>query len=103
MKKLTETFWNGDQSWNYRAHWSLANRCLRVTIRRNSYDDQSYQNVELFDGDQWNHIVDEPIAASFKDVSYVELELKPSKKEIFYKAEAEMLKTVTTIFTAHRV
>jgi hypothetical protein len=59
------------QSWDYTAIWALLPpnnpdpkldriRRVRVEIHRDFYDEQSYIRASLFDGIQWNFLVDVP-------------------------------------------
>lgn len=63
LKRLTQHCWKGSQSWNYQATWDTGQHRLRVTFKRDSYDDQSYARVEALDPDRvtWNPLHHIPI------------------------------------------
>ena len=73
--QISEQFYLANQSWNYElTSRSPSGHKLRVEIRRNSYDDQSYVHGLVFDTihNKWNVIVSRPIGtASCKSASYV--------------------------------
>lgn len=55
--------WNSDQSWNARRHYATADgRRVRVNIRRNAYDHQSFARLEGFDRSAmtWRTVVELP-------------------------------------------
>lgn len=62
MKKsiIHEKIFNGSQSVNYTGLWKISEsgqtQKLRVLIKRDSYDSQSYAKVQLWDGSQWNFV-----------------------------------------------
>jgi len=53
MKMLNERVWNSDQSWNLERVLSFGEHRLRLRIRHNAYDFQSYGRIERWNGDQW--------------------------------------------------
>lgn len=72
MVKITESCYKEHQSWWYRKVVIIDSHKLRVNIRRNAYDEQSYANVERWDGTKWQVIHDLPITdCACKTVSYV--------------------------------
>lgn len=83
IKNISTKFFNQSQSWNYERIVKCAVRgapaTLKVFIRRNAYDEQSYGRTYLWDGQKWENVVDYPISfLKCKSVSYVER--KPSEK-----------------------
>jgi len=48
MRTIDERFWKGSQSLNYTRIVSAGDRRFRVTIKRDSYDNQSYARVEAW-------------------------------------------------------
>lgn len=75
ITKISEQFYNAHQSWNYEVisqrHDGLK---LKVSIRRNAYDDQSYVRGYALDPVhfKWNLIVDDCIEfANCAKASYV--------------------------------
>lgn len=91
---------NHSQSWWLESIWKIGNRVVRIKIRRNSYDEQSYQQADLFDGDQWNTLVYWPIGATFKDVSYAG-KMRPEWEEIFVQAEFALIGEVKLFLENH--
>ena len=48
MKTISERIWNASQSWNYEHIATVDGHKVRVRIRRNFYDTQSYAEVQVF-------------------------------------------------------
>ncbi len=47
---------------------------LRIVIRRNAFDFQSYGHVDMWDGNKWNNVIDVPITElESRKVDYVTL------------------------------
>ena len=57
-ERNTLRVWKGHQSWNYRAIWTVRGKKVRVTIKVDSYDFQSYGRAEILSEtkDKWNVI-----------------------------------------------
>ena len=58
---ISERTWNANQSWNYEWLGKAGSHSVRVVIRRNAYDDQSFAKVDRFDGSAWKTIVSKAI------------------------------------------
>lgn len=78
-KLISERCYNQDQSWYFERTVKVKNefneRSLRVTIRRNAYDNQSYARVDVWDTSKnvWNRVVNAPITeCECKRISYVD-------------------------------
>lgn len=72
-KQISEQSFNQCQSWNY--HWTgkLGKKSVKVEIRRNAYDMQSYINGFVMKDDSWSKLIYRPITLSpVKEVSYVD-------------------------------
>lgn len=54
--------WLGNQSWHYQSLWKYGSERLRIDIRRNAYDDQSYARVDIWSrtDNRWNEIASRP-------------------------------------------
>jgi len=93
--KMTEKVWDANQSWYYQAVHKLYGRTLRVDIRRNAYDEQSWAKISLFDKEtgNWNVIATNPHMKCLH-ISYVQKNIKAnvflSDEDILLK-EAKML------------
>jgi hypothetical protein len=73
METISTQFYNLDQSWHYEIIVRVGGVKLRVLIRRNAYDDQSYVRGYAFSELKWNLLVDRPIqTAKCEPVSYVQ-------------------------------
>ena len=75
MKQISERFYNSGQrqSWHYERIVDNGDLKLRVFIKRNAYDSQSYVRGYVLDGKKWNCIVDRPIeGAACYNVSYLQ-------------------------------
>jgi hypothetical protein len=55
MKTIIERVWKGSQSWNYQHVFTVPGTLhkLRVTVKRDSYDEQSWARIELWSGASW--------------------------------------------------
>lgn len=109
-EQLNVKFYNHDQSWHHETLWKCTIHSedrtatwpprvykVKVEIRRNAYDDQSYQRAYAFDhtAAKWNLIVNSPIkGAACYDVSYV---CKDAKVALFHKDAEAVLKEVALI------
>lgn len=74
-KTISERCHNKEQSWFYERIEKVDQSRLRVSIRRNAYDDQSYVRGYVFDPGniKWNLIVDLPFqSAACKRVNYTD-------------------------------
>lgn len=72
MNVISEKFFNQNQSWNFERIIKADSHKLKVTIRRNAYDNQSYANVERWSGTRWEFVYNEPIELCLcKSESYV--------------------------------
>lgn len=73
MKQISELFYNQDQSWHYEKIVRFGNFSrLKVYIRRNAYDNQSFVKGYVLKDSQWNLIVARPIeTARCKETSYL--------------------------------
>lgn len=62
MITISERCYCQDQSWWYERIVKIpTNRKLKVEIRRNAYDVQSYAKVEIWSGTKWEEVVKVPI------------------------------------------
>lgn len=99
MKVISARFYNLHQSWIYERIIKVDDHKLRVVIRRNAYDDQSYVRGYALDPVKldWNCLVDKPIAgASCYSISYV-LPVERANRLLFEKdadAVIEELKSI---------
>jgi hypothetical protein len=56
--------WNASQSWHHEATVRVLAHKIRIRIRRNAYDDQSYAEAQLFTLENgWKQICHRPISA----------------------------------------
>lgn len=65
--QISEQFYQANQSWNYELTSRIpSGHKLRVEIRRNAYDEQSYVHGLVFDTihNKWNVIVTRPIGSA---------------------------------------
>ena len=77
LETISERFYNEHQSWNYERIVKYGSLKLRVAIRSNAYNEQSYLRGFAFDPVhlQWNQLVNAPMVKSWK-TSYVDDEHK---------------------------
>lgn len=57
---VNERIWNEKQSWYYESTLTISGRKIKIEIRRNAYDFQSWAIALLFDGNKWNQIAHIP-------------------------------------------
>lgn len=84
---ISTRVWKADQSWYFEHVVKFENQRqsvrLKVSIRRNAYDFQSYGRVYFWDGKQWNRIVDTPLVfLRCKQVSDLDLNVNASAFEV---------------------
>ncbi|MBT6051394.1 MAG: hypothetical protein HOG49_31725 [Candidatus Scalindua sp.] len=83
MTEIDTRFYNKDQSWYFIRIVKWNNHKLKVVIRRNAYDHQSYAKCYKFDGKQWNVVNSMPIEdCKCQVVSYAQKEVD-ARKELF--------------------
>lgn len=71
-KLISERIWNADQSWYFERTVQVGVVKLKVKIRRNAYNDQSYARVERWNGEEWKIVVTAPITeCQCQSLSYV--------------------------------
>lgn len=75
MKLLSEKLYSADQSWIYETLWDLPakDHRIKVVIRRNAYDSQSYGRAYLFSASEskWNEVAHTSgLKLKCKDASY---------------------------------
>ena len=74
-KQISQQFYKQNQSWHYENILDCDGKKLKVHIRRNAYDKQSYLHGYIFDpvASKWNLIVSRPIeGANCESVSYTD-------------------------------
>ena len=79
IREISERFYKSSQSWVYERIIAAQAIRLRVLIRRNAYDIQSYVRGYALDSKEskWNLLVDRPIkGAACEEASYVDSEEK---------------------------
>jgi len=97
-EKLHDIYFNTDQSWQYQALWQLGEDRLRILIRRNAYDHQSYARVEVFSFAlrKWEPLADLPYAkmsvTKAGRISYVNTSLTDNQKAYFLQDERELIR-----------
>lgn len=75
---ISTRVYNQDQSWYFQRTAEIKARgnkkhTLRVNIRRNAYDNQSYAKVERWNGTEWKNVVNAPITeCECKGIAYVD-------------------------------
>lgn len=95
LKTIEERFFQGSQDWSYEAFYDVDGTKLRIKIRRNAYDEQSYAHCEVLDRQErkWNMLVTIHISQmKCRPVSYVMRDLEPRYKQMFKDDAAELLR-----------
>ena len=73
-KTISERVFNADQSWYFERIILLPNTDkVKINIRRNAYDFQSWARVSRWNGEEWKNVVDAPITEfNCHKISYVD-------------------------------
>lgn len=59
--------------WDFTKIVIISGKKIKVKIKRDAYDEQSYAKVELWSNDKWNHVYNVPIVKCHsKNISYVQ-------------------------------
>lgn len=89
-EQIDVVLYNEQQSWNYREVRNYTTGvgksvALRVDIRRNAYDFQSWVNLDIFTPVGWKNIVGHPITDHPKvsKISYVIKDLSDEQAQAF--------------------
>jgi len=92
-KEINEHLVMQQQSWFYRWVGKLDNKSVKVCIKRNAYDTQSYiEGYIMKNKEEWSKIVWRPINDSaVKTVSYVQ---KDPDKNLFIEEKDSVLKEI---------
>ena len=92
---IERKFYRGVQSWNYSAHWNLAGEKIHITIKRDSYDFQSYARCDILNRteNKWNQLCNthHTSMASIKVGVYASVVLGSVEEALFIKDEATLL------------
>ena len=83
MKKseaISDRTWQGQQSWNREIIENIEGRRVRLTVKVDAYDFQSYGRAELWNGSEWKkvHSIPGQQLSAFKKVSYVSRSCPPT-------------------------
>jgi hypothetical protein len=90
MEVISERFYNASHSWIYEKTLSSNRHKLKVVIRRNAYDDQSYARVSRWGGSKWEVVVNMPISeCKCRTTSYVLSEARANKQ--LFRSDAERI------------
>lgn len=93
MKRLTQKVWNANQSVYYESLWEIScgdtKKKVKIEIRRNTYDFQSWARSSLFDGNKWNGVA--LIPCEHMDSLKVNAFCKDVQPSNFSEDEAELL------------
>jgi hypothetical protein len=91
-ERVEQRAYHGDrQSWNYCAIWKIFGETLRIMIRVNAYDFQSYRVCDIYDrkGKRWYRLCSLPYGGMHSAPnSYVKPEVD---MKLFEMDEAELL------------
>ena len=96
-KQISEKLYNANQSWCYDSIVKIDEHKLRVSIRRNAYDSQSYCKISRWDGTKWHFITSKPIEqCKCSDASYV---VKKVNIKLFQMDAEELIKEATQVIS----
>lgn len=100
---ITDRLWKGSQSWNrvmileVRDHLGLHTDPvkLRVRIKRDGYDEQSYGRIERWDGRQWQPL--HAIAGGSKELKAIPSYIADATRKHFEAATEELLRVALKV------
>ena len=74
MRLIAQRTWNQDQSWHHENTVKMDDgQKIRVLIRRNAYDAQSWATVARWNGEEWKQVCSRPITeCACRSISYVD-------------------------------
>lgn len=104
-EQLSRRLYYGSQSWLYESVWKMDRNGegaykIRVRIRRNAYDFQSWMIGEVWSHTdlKWNKVTELPIeGAACASVTYVDDHLTQQQKDLFVKDEQTVLAEVAKV------
>lgn len=90
---ISDRTWAGHQSWNRQVIENVGGKRVRLTVKVDAYDFQSWGKAELWNGEQWHtvHTIPGQQLQSFKKTSYVSRDCQPS----VFDADLTELRSVT--------
>ena len=77
-KPISDRTWQGQQSWNREVIERIGDRKVRLTVKVDAYDFQSYGKAELWSGEEWKQVHRIPGQELRTKVSYVARDVKPA-------------------------
>jgi hypothetical protein len=91
---IRKRLWQDKQSWNYEAIYELNGNKVRVNIKRDAFDFQSYARAHVLDCKQWRPITRIPYPHMHTKASYVS---DTVTEENFTQDEKELIEEVSTL------
>jgi hypothetical protein len=94
--------WLGDQSVHFEQHWTMFDEVLRVSIKRNVHDFQSYAKVEIWSPNNrnWGFLCSIPIQAlDCRAVTYVRDPNNPADRRLLEASCAELISKARLILS----
>lgn len=79
---INREFFNGEQSYNLLSNYRFGNKSIKIEIKRDSYDFQSYARSYLFTDQGWESIYSMP----YEKMRTTQYEISWLKKEECHKA-----------------
>lgn len=76
---ISDRTWNGEQSWIREVIEVMGTHKLRLKVRVNAYQFQSYARVQVWRDGKWSEIHTIPGEQIQTEASYVELDVKPER------------------------
>lgn len=93
--QVSHRFWNGVRSAEYESIWKAGGETLRVSIRRDPHDSESFAVIDIYDtmGRRWNKLAFLPFEhmQSLKAKPYKKLS-NPQERGYFLADEQELLR-----------
>lgn len=70
---ISDRTWSGHQSWNREVIENIGGKRVRMTVKVDAYDFQSFAKSELWNGEKWHtvHKIPGQEVQAFKKISYV--------------------------------
>lgn len=90
---ISDRTWSGHQSWNREVIENVSGKRVRMTVKVDAYDFQSWAKAELWNGEKWHtvHMIPGQQVRAVKRVSYVQRTCTPTE----FDADIDELRSVT--------
>lgn len=95
-REISDRTWKGQQSWNRERIVIIGDKRVRYTVKRDSYDFQSYGKAEVWNGEKWHTVHHIPGQELKNTVSYVGRDVLPTA---FLEDMAELARVTRAVIS----